>query len=56
MLLLIKSSFQVLLTNPNPNSPYNSTAARLYKENKREYELQVKACVEKSLNDVKFEN
>jgi len=44
-------SFQSLLSDPNPNSPANSMAAQLYKENRREYEKRVKACVEQSFID-----
>ena len=44
----ILTSIQSLLSDPNPNSPANSLAAQLYKENKREYEKRVKACVEQS--------
>ncbi|KAL8529629.1 hypothetical protein ACS0TY_006892 [Phlomoides rotata] len=29
--------FQSLLCDPNPNSPANSEAARMFSENKREY-------------------
>ena len=35
----------------NPNSPANSMAAQLFKENRREYEKRVKACVEQSWVD-----
>lgn len=42
---------QSLLSDPNPNSPANSMAAQLYKENRREYEKRVKACVEQSFID-----
>ena len=38
----------VQLSDPNPNSPANSMAAQLFKENRREYERRVKACVEES--------
>ena len=44
----ILTSIQSLLSDPNPNSPANSLAAQLYKENKREYEKRVKSCVEQS--------
>jgi ubiquitin-protein ligase len=44
-------SFQSLLSDPNPNSPANAMAAQLYKENRREYEKRVKACVEQSFID-----
>jgi ubiquitin-conjugating enzyme E2 A len=36
------------LCDPNPNSPANSEAAKLFQENKREYERKVKEIVEKS--------
>ena len=39
------------LSDPNPNSPANSMAAQLFKENRREYEKRVKACVEQSWVD-----
>lgn len=48
---LFASLFQSLLSDPNPNSPANSMAAQLYKENRREYEKRVKACVEQSFID-----
>uniref|UniRef100_A0A1A9W9B6 UBC core domain-containing protein n=1 Tax=Glossina brevipalpis TaxID=37001 RepID=A0A1A9W9B6_9MUSC len=44
----ILTSIQSLLSDPNPNSPANSTAAQLYKENRREYEKRVRASVEQS--------
>eukprot|EP00741_Cyanophora_paradoxa_P003888 tig00000737_g3782.t1 len=44
----ILTSIQSLLCDPNPNSPANSEAARLYQENKREYERRVKQVVEES--------
>ncbi|XP_030378994.1 ubiquitin-conjugating enzyme E2-17 kDa-like [Scaptodrosophila lebanonensis] len=44
----ILTSIQSLLCDPNPNSPANSTAAQLFKENRREYEKRVRACVEQS--------
>lgn len=47
----ILTSIQSLLSDPNPNSPANSMAAQLYKENRREYEKRVKACVEQSWMD-----
>lgn len=47
----ILTSIQSLLTDPNPNSPANSEAARLYTENKRVYEKKVKEMVEKSWED-----
>ena len=45
----ILTSIQSLLTDPNPSSPANMEAARLYSENRREYERRVRDCVEKSL-------
>lgn len=47
----ILTSIQSLLSDPNPNSPANSIAAQLYKENRREYEKRIKACVEQSFTD-----
>ena len=44
----ILTSIQSLLCDPNPNSPANSEAARLYEENKREYYRHVKEVVESS--------
>merc|ERR1719461_2431189 len=42
----ILTSIQSLLTDPNPNSPANVEAAKLYQENRREYDRRVQACVE----------
>lgn len=39
---------QSLLCDPNPNSPANSEAARLFSENKREYNRRVREIVEQS--------
>ncbi|CAB4062378.1 UBE2A [Lepeophtheirus salmonis] len=47
----ILTSIQSLLSDPNPNSPANSMAAQLFKENRREYEKRVKACVEQIINN-----
>ena len=44
----ILTSIQSLLTDPNPNSPANSEAARLFTENKEEYTRRVKIHVGKS--------
>ncbi len=44
----ILTSIQSLLGDPNPNSPANAEAARLFVENKREYCDRVSQCVEKS--------
>jgi ubiquitin-conjugating enzyme E2 A len=41
-------SIQSLLTDPNPSSPANPIAAKLYNENKPEYIKRVKQCVERS--------
>ncbi|KAI6686465.1 hypothetical protein NL676_032378 [Syzygium grande] len=40
----ILTSIQSLLCDPNPNSPANSEAARLFSENKREYNRRVREC------------
>ncbi|WZZ83408.1 hypothetical protein YC2023_103980 [Brassica napus] len=39
---------QSLLCDPNPNSPANSEAARMYSESKREYNRRVRDVVEQS--------
>ncbi|CAA7036387.1 unnamed protein product [Microthlaspi erraticum] len=44
----ILTSIQSLLCDPNPNSPANSEAARLFSENKREYNRKVMEVVEQS--------
>jgi ubiquitin-conjugating enzyme E2 A len=44
----ILTSIQSLLTDPNPNSPANVEAAKLYQENRREYDRKVMEFVEKS--------
>ncbi|CAN6878762.1 unnamed protein product [Brassica oleracea] len=44
----ILTSIQSLLCDPNPNSPANSEAARMYSENKREYNRKVRDVVEQS--------
>ena len=41
----ILTSIQSLLTDPNPNSPANVEAAKLYQENRREYDKKVEAMV-----------
>lgn len=40
-------SIYILLINPNPNNPYNSDAAELYKNNKNEYNKKVNEYVRK---------
>ena len=44
----VLASIQLLLSNPNPDSPANSEAAKLYTENKTEYAKRVKDVVEGS--------
>ncbi|KAJ0525796.1 putative ubiquitin-conjugating enzyme E2, ubiquitin-conjugating enzyme/RWD [Helianthus annuus] len=44
----ILTSIQSLLCDPNPNSPTYSEAARLFSENKREYNRKVREVVEQS--------
>lgn len=44
----VLASIQSLLTDPNPDSPANAEAARLYTENIQEYFNRVKECVENS--------
>ena len=44
----ILTSIQSLLSDPNPNSPANVEAAKLFQENRREYDRRVVECVELS--------
>lgn len=44
----VLTSIQSLLSDPNPNSPANSEAARLYSENRRDYNKKVQEVVEAS--------
>ncbi|CAF2312308.1 BnaA10g03140D [Brassica napus] len=44
----ILTSIQSFLCDPNPNSPANSEGARIYSENKREYNRKVCDVVEQS--------
>jgi len=44
----ILTSIQSLLTDPNPNSPANVEAAKLYQDNRREYDRKVMEFVELS--------
>lgn len=44
----ILTSIQSLLSDPNPDSPANAEASRLYTENIQEYFKRVKECVESS--------
>lgn len=45
----ILTSIRSLLCDPNPASPANSEAARLFSDNKKLYEARVQKVVEKSL-------
>ncbi|KAH7826595.1 putative Ubiquitin-conjugating enzyme E2 2 [Monocercomonoides exilis] len=47
----ILTSIQSLLTDPNPASPANSEAARLFATNRREYDRKVREVVEESWSD-----
>jgi len=44
----ILTSIQSLLCDPNPNSPANSEASKLWSENRTEYNKRVMRCVEDS--------
>lgn len=44
----VLASIQSLLSDPNPTSPANAEAARLYNENIEEYKKRVEECVENS--------
>ncbi|CDJ56630.1 hypothetical protein EMWEY_00021080 [Eimeria maxima] len=48
----ILTSIQSLLSDPNPSSPANQEAARLYAENRREYNRRVQLCATESLKTV----
>ncbi|EZG43334.1 putative ubiquitin-conjugating enzyme E2 [Gregarina niphandrodes] len=48
----ILTSIRSLLSDPNPQSPANSEAARLYVENRREYNRRVQRCVDDSLQAI----
>jgi ubiquitin-conjugating enzyme E2 A len=45
-------SIQSLLCEPNPDSPANAEAAKLFSENKQEYLKKVQEIVEKSWEHV----
>mmetsp|Transcript_6622 Transcript_6622/g.14155 ORF Transcript_6622/g.14155 Transcript_6622/m.14155 type:complete len:156 (+) Transcript_6622:28-495(+) len=47
-IVAVLTSIQSLLCDPNPNSPANSEAARLFQENRREYNKRVQQIVEES--------
>ena len=47
----ILTSLQSLLWDPNPNSPANSTAAKLFVDNPKEYKRRVLEWVEESWED-----
>ena len=47
----ILTSIQSLLSDPNPASPANSEASRLYSEHRREYDRRVREVVEQSWSD-----
>ncbi len=56
----ILTSIRSLLNDPNPNSPANNEAAKLFVENRRLYESKVRKLVEESIlmdqlaNDLKL--
>eukprot|EP00761_Pharyngomonas_kirbyi_P009789 gb/GECH01009807.1/.p1 GENE.gb/GECH01009807.1/~~gb/GECH01009807.1/.p1 ORF type:complete len:153 (+),score=30.40 gb/GECH01009807.1/:1-459(+) len=50
-IVAILTSIQSLLTDPNPDSPANSEAARLFTRDETEYEKRVRRLVEKSWED-----
>ena len=45
----VLTSVQSLLADPNPASPANSEAARLFGEDRREYNRRVRAVVDASM-------
>ncbi|KAA6400199.1 MAG: putative Ubiquitin-conjugating enzyme E2 [Streblomastix strix] len=48
----ILTSIQSLLTDPNPHSPANADAARLFAVNRREYDRKVREIVEESYGEL----
>lgn len=44
----ILASLQSLLNDPNPASPANPEAAKLFEKNRPEYEKRVRECIEAS--------
>ena len=46
--VVLCAALQSLLTDPNPDSPANSEAAKMFMENKAEYTKRVLRCVEES--------
>ena len=48
----VLTSIQSLLTDPNPNSPANPAASKMFMNNYQEYVVRVKACVEQSQQDM----
>lgn len=50
-MVAILTSIQSLLSDPNPASPANSEASRLYGEHRREYDRRVREVVEQSWSD-----
>mmetsp|Transcript_14729 Transcript_14729/g.15230 ORF Transcript_14729/g.15230 Transcript_14729/m.15230 type:complete len:154 (+) Transcript_14729:26-487(+) len=44
----VLQSIQLLLIDPNPNSPANTLAAKLYQDSHEEYKNHVYKCVEES--------
>lgn len=48
-------SIQSLLTDPNPNSPANAEASRLYVADRHSYDIQVIKCAEDSWSGVSAE-
>jgi hypothetical protein len=56
----VLTSIRSLLNDPNPNSPANNEAAKLFVENRRLYESKVRKLVEESIlvdqitNDLKL--
>ena len=45
-------SIQSLLNDPNPNSPANAEAAKLYVEDRQEYYRRVNACIKENLDEI----
>lgn len=51
----VLTSIRSLLDNPNPDSPANGDAARLYTENRKMYNEKIRKSVMDSLKDEEWE-
>ncbi len=47
----VLTSIRSLLTDPNPNSPANVEAARIFTTDKQAYEMRVSKCVDATVDE-----